>query len=105
MPITQINRDYDYEIARETLPVVVEFYAKWCPKCAMMKAIVEQVAIRNKDALIFKKVDIDELKETADYLGVEIVPTFVVYHHGEIRGYTSGVLSMLTLEERILEMI
>lgn len=105
MEIPQITHDYEAEIAKENLPVVIEFYAVWCPKCAMMKTVVERIAKRNKNILVFKKVDIDLAEETATHLGVEIVPTFVVYFHGEIMGYTSGVLSEQVLENRIFEML
>ena len=44
-------------------------------------------------------------KEIAEYIGIEIVPTFVVYRDGKICGYTTGVLPEETLEERIREML
>lgn len=49
----------------------------------------------------FYKIDIDISKEIAEYIGIEIVPTFVVYRDGKICGYTTGVLPEETLEERI----
>ena len=54
---------------------------------------------------IFYKIDIDISKEIAEYIGIEIVPTFVVYRDGKICGYTTGVLPEETLEERIREML
>ena len=53
----------------------------------------------------FYKIDIDISKELAEYIGIEIVPTFVVYRDGKICGYTTGVLPEETLEERIREML
>ena len=53
----------------------------------------------------FYKIDIDISKEIAEYIGIEIVPTFVVYRDGKICGYTTGVLPEETLEERIREML
>ena len=50
-------------------------------------------------------IDIDISKEIAEYIGIEIVPTFVVYRDGKICGYTTGVLPEETLEERIREML
>lgn len=105
MPIPLITHDYESEITKEALPVVIEFFAPWCPKCSMMKDVVERLALRHRGTLVFKKVDIDLSEKVAQELGVEIVPTFVIYHHGEILGYTSGVLSESALEERIFEML
>lgn len=93
------------EISQESGPVVVEFFADWCPKCAMMSDIFLRIAVRYQHSIIFKKVNIDISKKIVDDLGIEIVPTFIVYQKGKILGYTSGVLSEDVLEQRILEML
>ena len=93
------------EISQESSPVVVEFFADWCPKCAMMSDIFLRIAVRYQHSIIFKKVNIDISKKIVDDLGIEIVPTFIVYQKGKILGYTSGVLSEDVLEQRILEML
>lgn len=93
------------EISQESGPVVVEFFADWCPKCAMMSDIFLRIAVRYQHSIIFKRVNIDISKKIVDDLGIEIVPTFIVYQKGKILGYTSGVLSEDVLEQRILEML
>lgn len=93
------------EISRESGPVVVEFFADWCPKCAMMSDIFFRIAARHQHDIIFKKVNIEISKKVVDELGIEIVPTFIVYQKGKILGYTSGVLSEDVLEQRILELL
>lgn len=105
MSIQLITHDYEFETTREKLPVVVEFYAEWCPKCAMMKDVVERLAIQMKEICIFKKVNIDLSEDITDMLGIETVPTFVIYKHGDITGYTTGVLSGEMLEDRILKLL
>lgn len=93
------------EISRESGPVVVEIFADWCPKCAMMSDIFLRIAARHQHDIIFKKVNIEISKKIVDELGIEIVPTFIVYQKGKILGYTSGVLSEDVLEQRILELL
>ena len=41
MGIALITKDYENAVGRQKLPVVVEFYASWCPKCGMMYPVVE----------------------------------------------------------------
>ena len=81
MGIALITKDYENTVGKQRMPVIVEFYASWCPKCGMMYPVVERIA------------------------SIEIVPTFVVYRDGKICGYTTGVLPEETLEERIREML
>lgn len=105
MSIKLITHDYETEVTKERLPVIVEFYAEWCPKCQMMKDVVERLAMRYRGIYIFKKIDIDISEKIAEELGVEIVPTFVIYQHGQIMGYTTGVISEKILEARIADML
>ena len=79
MGIALITKDYENTVGKQRMPVIVEFYASWCPKCGMMYPVVERIASRYQGKWIFYKIDIDISKEIAEYIGIEIVPTFVVY--------------------------
>ena len=105
MGIALITKDYENTVGKQRMPVIVEFYASWCPKCGMMYPVVEWIASRYQGKWIFYKIDIDISKEIAEYIGNEIVPPFVMYRDGKICGYTTGVLPEETLEERIREML
>lgn len=105
MSIPLITKNYEQEVAKESLPVIVEFFASWCPKCDMMNPIVERLAKKHQKDLAFRKVDIDLSPDTADTLGVDIVPTFLVYHKGTLLGYTTGVLPEAVLEHRISDIL
>lgn len=59
MGIALITKDYENAVGRQKLPVVVEFYASWCPKCGMMYPVVERLAGRYRGKWIFYKIDID----------------------------------------------
>ncbi len=104
MLIPLITDNYQNEVYHEHLPVVVEFFASWCSKCAMISAPLERIAARNKHLFLVKRVDIEVSKDTADTLGIELVPTFVVYRRGEIVSYTAGVFTESALERRLLDM-
>ena len=105
MPILISSKDYQQITAQNSMPVVIEFYATWCSKCMMMEAIYNRVATKLKDYFNFYKIDVDTAATLIKELGIEIYPTFIVYQKGNIIGYTSGVLSELTLHERLLEMV
>mmetsp|Transcript_85524 Transcript_85524/g.170757 ORF Transcript_85524/g.170757 Transcript_85524/m.170757 type:complete len:504 (-) Transcript_85524:518-2029(-) len=61
-------------------PVMVAFSAKWCGPCHLIAPIYEAMAESEEfSAIDFYKVDVDENEETATSLGVEAMPTFVVF--------------------------
>lgn len=105
MAVPILRGDFEAEISREMRPVVVEFFATWCPKCSMMNPVFERISRQYSKDIAFYKVDIDLSQDEVTKLGIEIVPTFIVYHRGNILGYTVGVLSENILTQRILEMI
>ena len=105
MGIALITKDYENTVGKQRMPVIVEFYASGSPYIDGMSYDRETNASRYQGKWIFYKIDIDISKEIAEYIGIEIVPTFVVYRDGKICGYTTGVLPEETLEERIREML
>lgn len=104
MAIPVLQGNFENVISTQTLPVVIEFFAAWCPKCSMMEPVFERISSQLSKDIFFYKVDIDLSEAEVEKLGIEIVPTFVVFFKGGIIGYTTGVLSEKLLKHRILEM-
>lgn len=70
----------DYTEVKGSAPVVlVEFYASWCPHCQRMMPVVEQVKELLEGQVPVYQFDIDKERELAEQVGVESIPTFLVY--------------------------
>ncbi len=81
----KINDDNFESFVKESeKPVVIDFYAQWCPPCREMGPVIEKVAEEMKDDFVFLKVDIDKLPQTANAYGVTGVPYVVVMKKGEV---------------------
>ncbi len=63
--------------------VLVEFYASWCPHCRRMMPVVEQIRELLGDRADVYQLDVDENKATVDEVGVQSMPTFIIYSHGK----------------------
>lgn len=102
----KVNKEnYQREVLDCQLPVLVEFYAKWCSKCAMMEDVVEEIA--ETYAGIFKvcQIEIEESSQLAGRFDVGIVPTFVVFINGKAVLFASGLLNRETLVQMVLSKI
>lgn len=72
-----------YDQARNTTgPVLIEFYASWCPHCQRMMPIVENVRDLLNGQVPVYQYDIDKYSEWAEEAQVESIPTFLIYDNG-----------------------
>lgn len=81
--------------------VLVEFFATWCPHCQRMMPIVADVKAKLEGKAKVVQLDIDKNQALADELGVEGVPTFILYKDDEELDRTSGEMP----EEDLLEFV
>lgn len=77
--------------------VLLDVWATWCPPCRAMLPIVEQVADETKDWAEVVKLDVTDDMEMAQSLGVNSLPTFIVYRDGEVVVETIGATSKANL--------
>jgi putative thioredoxin len=74
------------------VPVLVDFYADWCPPCRMLSPILEKIAREYNGKFILAKVNVDEAQITAGEFGIMSVPTVVLFKNGEPVDYFVGAL-------------
>ena len=72
------------EVINSDKPVVVDFWATWCPPCRQMAPVVDEAAKQLEDVK-FVKVDVDANPLSAAKYGVRSIPAFLVFRDGEVR--------------------
>jgi thioredoxin 1/putative thioredoxin len=95
------ERDFEREVLRNELPVLVDFYADWCGPCKTMEPDVAQLAHELKDKAKVVKVNIDKSKLLAQRLRIQSVPTTMVFHGGRIAAAEVGALRKAQLRQMI----
>lgn len=83
-------KDFEHEVLKSEVPVLLDFYADWCGPCQALSPIIEQIAEEVTDAKICK-VNVDEEPELAMQFEVMSIPTLVVIKDGEIKNRQLGV--------------
>tara|TARA_Y100000588_G_C14266080_1_gene929932 strand:- start:2884 stop:3270 length:387 start_codon:yes stop_codon:yes gene_type:complete len=63
-------------------PIIIDFYASWCPPCQNMKTIFEAVSEQFDKKVIFAKVNVDNLPKLTQRHNISTIPTFVTYYQG-----------------------
>lgn len=96
MKITTGN--FEEEVLKSEVPVLVDFFATWCGPCKMMSPVVEEIEKEMEGKAKVYKVDTDEEQELAVKYGIMSIPTFIVFKNGKI---VSTAVGMRDKEELI----
>ena len=76
------KENFDTEVLKSDVPVLVDFNAEWCPPCQALHPILEELAEEGDDFKIVS-VDIDDQDELAEEYEVSSIPCLVVFNGGE----------------------
>ncbi|MGN0388651.1 MAG: thioredoxin [Suilimivivens sp.] len=99
MVITENN--FEEEVLKSEIPVLVDFYADWCGPCKMMAPIVKELAEKFDGKCKVGKCNIDENLKVAQNYRVMSIPTFIVFKNGEAVVTAIGAMSKNDLESKI----
>jgi len=77
------DAEFDQEVLKADLPVVVDFWAEWCGPCKMIAPMLEELAGEYDGKIKFVKVDTEENFETPSSYGILSLPTLLVFKGGE----------------------
>ena len=82
LKITREN--FENEVMKSNIPVLIDFWAPWCGPCRMMGPIIEQLAEEYEGKAKVGKVNVDEEGELSQAFGVMSIPTIVLVKDGKV---------------------
>lgn len=82
LKITREN--FENEVMKSNIPVLIDFWAPWCGPCRMMGPIIEQLAEEYERKAKVGKVNVDEEGELSQAFGVMSIPTIVLVKDGKV---------------------
>lgn len=92
--VLELNeKNFENEVIKSALPVLVDFWAEWCGPCKMMSPIVDQIAAEMQGKLKVAKVNVDEAKELAAQFNIMSIPTMMVFKAGKPVEIIVGAMS------------
>lgn len=78
--------NFDQEVSKSALPVLLDFWAPWCVYCRSIEPAVKALAEEMEGTLALGKVNIDEQPELAERFRVETIPSLILFRDGEETG-------------------
>jgi len=101
MEYTFTTDNFEDEVMKAELPVLVDFYADWCNPCKMMAPVVEKMAEEFEGRVKVGKCNIDENMQLAQRYRVSSIPTLMIFRDGKPAETCVGAMSANALKQKL----
>ncbi len=93
------DENFEKEISNQKTPVLVDFFAVWCPPCSALSPILEKLEKEYEGKVVFARVDVENAPQTSQKFGINPIPTVILIKDGKpIDGFV-GVKSEPAVRE------
>jgi thioredoxin 1 len=95
------DQNFEEEVLKSTVPVVVDFWAAWCVPCKMIAPTLDELAQEFAGKIKVGKLNVDENRTVAGKYGIRGIPSLLLFKDGEIQDQMVGVHSKQEISSMI----
>lgn len=93
--------NFESEVIRSDLPVLIDFWAPWCGPCKSIAPVIEELAKEYAGKLKVAKLNVDENPTTPSQYGVRGIPNLIILKQGQVKEQLVGAVPKTRLVEAI----
>ncbi len=99
------DQNFEEEVLKSALPVMVDLWAPWCGPCRMVAPVVESLAEKYNGRFKFCRLNVDNNPQTASRYSIMSIPTLMFFKDGKIMETVVGAVPEQTLQPKIEELL
>ena len=100
-PITITDSNFETEVIKSNVPVLIDFWATWCGPCKAIAPIVEDLAKDYDGKVKIGKIDVDNNQETTIKYGVRSIPTVLIFKDGQVHDSIIGAVPKAKIVQKL----
>jgi thioredoxin 1 len=97
--------NFEAEVLKSDLPILVDFWAPWCGPCRAIAPTVEQLAKDYSGKIRFAKCNVDDNPTTPRSFEIKAIPTLIVFKDGKIQDKVTGMTAKSKLEDVLNKLV
>jgi len=95
------DANFDQEVLKSNIPVLVDFWAAWCGPCRMVGPIIEELANDYQGKVKMTKLDVDANPQKSAQFGIRSIPTMMIFKNGQIVDTLIGAMPKPAIAARL----
>jgi thioredoxin 1 len=100
-PLHLDDANFENEVLKSSTPVLVDFWAEWCPPCRALGPTIDELASESDGRFKIGKVNLDESPNLAVTYGIKSIPTLLVFADGEVVEQITGLVPKADLTQAL----
>ncbi len=99
------DANFEAEVLKSNIPVLVDFWAPWCGPCRMIGPVIDELAKEYAGKVKVCKLNTDENQDTASKYQISAIPTILLFKGGKLAQQLVGLQPKEELKKNLDELL